>query len=415
VAWDGALTIWWFLLFSEEVFFRYNEDASLTGRFPQSAYAEAGFWAIASLALVITCLINGTTFTDLRSGAGTKLIVFGVICTVSVTYAVRPVYSIAWAAKLALVIGLVSQVAHLGKEPARVRQLLTVTLWAFLALATMRLARAVLVAGMSGTFAGGRIDEQLSPIVLSERAGLALLLALTLFVRRHQLLYLALGVISAMILVVGGGKTAIVAALLSCTTFVLLQRRAVGRLAAIAAVGLTTLAVLGLTPVGTYFLNYWQSDSLVTLTGRTNLWREAVPLIMQRPVLGHGFLSSKYIHLLIDIDWPAPHLHNCLLEVLYNTGLVGLGVFIALHWHIIKYLYWAIRSREGGGGVRDLAVGALVIYMNLTMNGLLGDTIGSRPNAPFMVFIALIPLSMILVREGEGRQDRGMRALKRTK
>jgi hypothetical protein len=412
-AWDGGVTIWWFLLVSEEVFYRYNPDASLSATFPPSAYAEACFWAVASVALVFTWLISRTTPRKLLSSASTKLILFGLICMLSAAYAVRPGFSLAWAAKLALVIGLVSQLAQLNKDLVRMQQLLEVTLGGFLALSIVRIGRAVVEAGTSGIFEGGRINELLSPIVLSERAGLALLLALTLFMRRHRLLVLAVGVVSGVILVMGGGKTAIVAGIVSCTTFALLQERVVVRLGTIAAIGFGVIAVFWLTPVANYLQSYWESGSLVTLSGRTNLWREAAPLIMQNPVFGHGFLSSKYIHLLIDIDWPAPHLHNCFLEVLYNTGVVGLGAFLALHAHVLKYLHRAIGSRDNSG-VRDLAVGALVIYIYLTINGLLGETIGSRANAPFMMFIALIPLSSTLLSWSDSARRKAVATCLRT-
>jgi len=85
-------------------------------------------------------------------------------------------------------------------------------------------------------------------------------------------------------------------------------------------------------------------------------------------------------------------MHNGFLEALYNNGLIGLIILVAIHLLIVKNLWRALK------GPRDrnaqlLAVGSSAIYVNLLINGLFNATYGGRASAPFMLLLGLLVVS----------------------
>lgn len=84
-----------------------------------------------------------------------------------------------------------------------------------------------------------------------------------------------------------------------------------------------------------------------TLTARTEIWEDLIPVAMQRPLLGHGF-GGFWTPLKKSI-YPAQEAHNGYLEILLELGFVGLLLFfVFILWccrkarKIIRYdFYWA--------------------------------------------------------------------------
>ena len=78
---------------------------------------------------------------------------------------------------------------------------------------------------------------------------------------------------------------------------------------------------------------------LLSLTGRLPVWLLAVEMWLDQPWVGQGLeaWSAKamldYVNLL---GWAAPHAHNQLLQVLSQTGLLGLGVMVIWGLHYVK-------------------------------------------------------------------------------
>lgn len=64
-----------------------------------------------------------------------------------------------------------------------------------------------------------------------------------------------------------------------------------------------------------------------TTSGRTLLWNEALQGWYRNPIFGNGWGSYSF-------TWPdgsqSIYAHNELLQILHDTGLVGLGIFVAL-------------------------------------------------------------------------------------
>jgi O-antigen ligase len=68
---------------------------------------------------------------------------------------------------------------------------------------------------------------------------------------------------------------------------------------------------------------------LTNLTGRTDLWRFAWGAIEQAPVAGYGFGCSRFV-MKESPDFPTGHAHNVLLNVMLQSGLVGVGCMFGM-------------------------------------------------------------------------------------
>jgi O-antigen ligase len=154
----------------------------------------------------------------------------------------------------------------------------------------------------------------------------------------------------------------------------------------------TGVLAIFVTPIGSYFREYETRESAETLTGRTELWDLAIPAIKQRPIIGHGFVASKFISEAVDADWDAGHLHNAFLEVLYNNGVVGLLIMLIVNACILRNV-WVVLRQSRDHTLRTLAAGSFALYVFLLLNGFVEPTFGGRPSCVFLVFQGLLLLT----------------------
>ena len=81
----------------------------------------------------------------------------------------------------------------------------------------------------------------------------------------------------------------------------------------------------------------------VMLSGRTVLWEKVTPLVAEHLIFGNGAYEwNDMIMLVGEINC-----HNVLLQCLFDTGLVGLGLFMAALALLVKPL---MRTRKSFGG-----------------------------------------------------------------
>jgi|GEM_PF-1935984 len=84
-------------------------------------------------------------------------------------------------------------------------------------------------------------------------------------------------------------------------------------------------------------------ESLPTLSGRTNLWRAAIPAFRASPVVGHGYTTgteaiidvakredSRYLDYLGSLKARRGTMHNGYVQSLVDSGLFGLLVYLVL-------------------------------------------------------------------------------------
>ena len=391
-----VLVIWAFLLISEEAFSRGGGDAegALQGHFSVAAYGEVSLWILAFLVLFVLSLKAPPYLRYMFSGQYKWLSIFGLLCLLSAVYSPRPLYSEAWAFKLCLVISVLGMCSRLIRDEDDILAFVRATFWVCFVVVVVSVWNAF--ADPSAGFEGGRLGD--SPTSLSVIAGLVLVLSFTLRFSATpgwRVICSIASVIASAVMILAGGKAGIVGGFLSAILFFLIKRKLGSVIALLGGmVGLGVVLLLLSGSLQSYFNRYAESGQVDTFTGRTDLWVAALPAIRQSLVLGHGYMASKFVSIQLEgVRWEASHLHNAFLDVLYNNGLVGLVLILSMHAIIIKNLLRVIRHPGAPRELYEIAVGFLAVYANLLINAFFNATIGGRPSALFMIFLALFVLS----------------------
>lgn len=390
----ALFVLWGFLLISEGFFARVGTiDSAYAGSFNIAAYGEALIWVLSFLMLIPLFLGSPLPIQRLFTGHYRWVVLYGAMCVISCAYSPRPSFSAAWALKLIVVILLIHLCSAYISTLRDVDAFLRFTFWA--------LALLVINWVFQGDGTHHFFDEEgrlYGADGLSATAGTLLLLSFTLYSStRDQGLKraaIAVGAITFVIMVVAGGKAGIVSGLISGILFFVLRKgfgTAAGFLAGALVVG---MLVVSLSPLSRYLQNYAHDDQAATLTGRTPLWEVAIPAIEKKPILGHGYVSSTFVAVLVNgVPWEAGHMHNGFLEALYNTGLIGFVLIVAMHVIIARNLLRVIRRASPAEYLYQLGVGCFAIYVNLLINGFANASFGGRAWHPFMVLIALVVIS----------------------
>jgi len=394
----SVMTLLWFVLISEQVFVHhFNSAASASkGSFGVEAFQQGAAWVLAGFVLLLVSFSRTQYLRAMFSGPYKWVSFFALLAVASVPLSPSPKYSLAWAFKLVLTVLLLRACGSSMERSEDVISFLYTFLAGFSAVVLLRLAETF--AGPESIFQGGRLNEIASPTGLSTIAGILLLLAMTLFAVRRRGWLLFLAGFGILVTILAGGKTGIVAGVFSTILFFVLQKRvryALGLLVIFLSIGAVLLAT---TPLAKYFEDYNRSGNASTITGRTDLWTAVWPAIREKPIVGHGYVASRFLSFDLDKDlgWEPPHTHNSFLEPLYNNGFPGLLLVLIMNFIIIRNLLRVIRhpaSREA----YFLGVGGFAIYVCLFINGMLKVTFGGSPDICFTMFLALLVVSVKLL------------------
>ena len=162
-------------------------------------------------------------------------------------------------------------------------------------------------------------------------------------------LALALGLVLA--INVAASRTGLVAAIL----VLLMYARTAKRRLCVAAVLCATIAFLSVKPelasslASTKRLSYsmGNGDELygLDLGNRTVLAYQSLADIWATPIIGRGFFSKFYAN---DVLIPSGA-HNLYIQLIIESGFVGLAIWLALMWSLIR-VTWAIRKTWLGYG-----------------------------------------------------------------
>jgi O-antigen ligase len=81
--------------------------------------------------------------------------------------------------------------------------------------------------------------------------------------------------------------------------------------------------------------------ALTTFTGRSLIWQHALDKSLETPITGHGYAVSRLtIGKPPNVDWGVAHCHNELLEIFFNTGILGLIPALAIFTYSLG---WTVR------------------------------------------------------------------------
>jgi exopolysaccharide production protein ExoQ len=76
---------------------------------------------------------------------------------------------------------------------------------------------------------------------------------------------------------------------------------------------------------------YTQGNNLETLTGRTYIWIKALDMAFEKPWLGYGFDSFRWVVPPLG-DFQPGHAHNEIIQQFFAYGMVGLFIVVGVYW-----------------------------------------------------------------------------------
>jgi O-antigen ligase len=380
---------WLLLIVAEAWFVRSGTpDAALAGDFDPAAYGEVLIWFCAFLAVLFGIAGRPGELAELARPPMRVLALFTVLALASSVFSPSPWFALAWAFKLSIVVLALLLCRATWVTAQDLSRFIALNGIAFLILAMAPLT--LLLDGRDTAFSGPRLGGLFAPTGVSSAAGVACVIGISLMTQGRRLLPFVLCGVGSVMLAMGGGKAAIAAASLAVIIFFLVLRRPGS--AAVAFLWLlgTLWGVFMFAPAMlAYLMDYFAGPLAATLGGRTELWASALRAIADRPLLGHGFVASKFVYgVLPGLHWPAGHMHNAFLEVLYNNGLVGLLLVLGMHVTLIRSLLATVRLvRSTQGAI--LAGTIFSLYSFVMCNALFTSTFGGRPHSGFMLFLGI--------------------------
>ncbi len=148
--------------------------------------------------------------------------------------------------------------------------------------------------------------------------------------------------------------------------------------------GLAAVAVLAAVAL---LVAVWTPDLLVSrgLSYRPEIWNDALRQIKEAPIFGRGYEHPLQIHV-EGISYPFTDPHNIVLAVLYDGGLVGLGLWLWLYGAAV-FSCWQHRRQP----IVFVCSAALIYGLAASMTE--GRAFLSRPKEHW--FLIWIPLALV--------------------
>jgi hypothetical protein len=176
------------------------------------------------------------------------------------------------------------------------------------------------------------------------------------------------------------------------------------------------LALAGMLPLWSLAVQALASDQYSVST-RLEAWRILAEIVKVDPILGLGFGNYYWYTTLIPIfGWYVQfNSHNNFIDIVAQTGLVGLAFFLWFVWEIGR-LGWHLRERVPGGFAQAYVYGALGGLIGTLMAGMLGDWLlpfvyniglkGFRSSVQAWLFLGgLVVLEQIYTKGAQKREE----------
>jgi hypothetical protein len=385
------LTLDGILIVSEGLFQHIGTTSSAeAGSFGTGAYQQVGLWLLcAALLFVAIGLKTPTYLAGLLKGDRKWMTFFALLAVASAPLSVSPTYSLAWGFKLCLAVLLASVLSYSIDDSSDILKVFRVLLIAAFGATLCRFATPFFMPGPA--FKGGRLELVAG---LSGFGGLLIILVSVDWMTRKGLPALLIGVFAIAMMFLTGGKAGLLASVVGVVVFFLSIKKAGGALVAVTGLCLLLAVFAAFTPLGTYLQHYQQSGQASTLTGRLDLWKVVWPEIMAHPLLGHGYLSSRFLSAEVaGVFAEAGQTHNSLLEPLYNNGIAGLWLVVMMNYALLSNIFVAFKYQRSPD-LRLLSAGTLALYFNLLVWGMFtAIPFGGSPNGAFIIFLTLIMIS----------------------
>jgi len=390
---SSSLVIWVFLMVSEAVFVHNQSTASAaSGNVGAGAVYQALSWILSLIVLGLITCFRPVYLRRPFAGPLKWTSIFAIVVVLSCPVASKPLYSLALAFKLCLIVLILRAMAEAIEDQAGIYRLFRATFWGTLIVVFMDVLNPLM--GPGPVFMDdGRFGAMIG---LSGACGMLLLLSLLFLWLTKNPWFLFCALFALVVMMLAGTKGGIVASFVSLMMFFVLLRRPAHALAVTFVFTAIFLLCVAFTPLGKSLEKYTESGNSGTLTGRTNLWSATWPVIESHPILGKGYRSSRFLSKEVPGSFAeAGNMHNSFLEVLYNTGLAGLIPILIMNLLIVNNLRIAV-TRPVSRELRYFAASAFALYIHLFVWGLVATTIGGAPDNRFMTFFAILLISIFL-------------------
>jgi len=401
-----ALTVWWLLIVNEVFFSRVNTSFGMgKGQFSLHAYAEGTMWLVCGAVLFILTLRRPGYLPQLFQGTTKWLSIFVLLCLVSIIWTPGKVYAMAWGLKLTLAVCLLQLCASLIADISDLELFLKVTAIAFLFLTVLPVYYAT--SDPEGFWFEGRLNAD--PDLLSPMAASLMVISMMLYAMTKKRQWVATGTIGAVIMLMGFGKAGVVGGFVAAGIFTLLQKKVVRSLGLLMGLGALAALIISVTPLASYLQTY---EGGSTLTGRTQIWSNAINAMRQSPLLGRGYLATYFSwENTSGLTSGAVHVHNGFIEVAYNNGIIGELLLLTVHFMMLRNILSAMKTTKILRSLQPtstrawhaylLTIGCLALYVHTFLQGLLGGHFGGRCMSPYMLWLGLIMLSSVTRRVSE--------------
>jgi hypothetical protein len=232
---------------------------------------------------------------------------------------------------------------------------------------------------------------------LSSLATLVFWLSFTQKRMKHPILLWLLRALSIYVIIGARSRVSVAAFLLGGLVYLLFASRDYLKrwITASAAVGaVSTFFLLSLclnqgwaTDIVEYARRGQRQAALTTFTGRTLIWQHTLNKSLESPITGHGYgISRLTMGEVPNVEWEVAHCHNELLEVFFNTGILGLIPLLAMFTYTLGWLVHFSRLRDVFS--RDLALHATCVVVVFLFSCVFEPRLGVRliPIQPLFLF-----------------------------
>ena len=278
--------------------------------------------------------------------------------------------------------------------------------WFVLLVLGAYLALGVAVEAVLGTFTPWSGDYRFCgthhPNDKAIECGLLLLAALVLSQtdRRRRLVFVAIALVAVAFLFLTKSRSGLVAAVGAPLLYWALVRSGHAKIV-LMAVAVTAIAAVFLVgdiafPAMRRGIDLGReesaAESLMTLNGRTPLWRDCMRSVAERPVLGYGydsFWDAQRVRGASDKHgWGIPNAHNIYLDMMLQLGPVGL---VALVLVMLLGIVRALAFQRATGDASYAFLGSVLVFSMLS--GVLESVLMMRETFTFIALAAVVYLA----------------------
>ena len=103
-----------------------------------------------------------------------------------------------------------------------------------------------------------------------------------------------------------------------------------------------------------------------TLTGRTEIWREAMTVILEHPIRGHSIVSGWTLDVARRSGAWVRNAHNGYLEIWIDLGAIGLGLLILQMGWLLHRAVRGVGFASRPAALWPLCVGSLFVLYNMS-------------------------------------------------